>query len=101
MGRALFLVNLLIGMACVGYVWSNLGSPYVRDVRKLFFVLNWFTMIRLEGLFSLSGHSDPSRLKDGVLEFLCSVPWWLYGFGIEVVSAKLRQDLGYSPEPEE
>ena len=95
LGRTLFFLNLLISMACVGYLWSNITSPYAGDVRKLFFVLNWFPMFRLEAWYSVFNQPYASRLNDGLLALLCSVPCWLYGYGAEVGAAKIRELLGH------
>jgi hypothetical protein len=36
------VIHLLICMTAVGYFWSNPSSPYIQDIRKLYFVGNWF-----------------------------------------------------------
>jgi hypothetical protein len=92
LGRALFLIHLLIAMTLVGYVWNNVdtASPLVPLCRKLFFLLNWPSIGRLDEFYRVFGKPGPSRFHDGITVFLFSIPWWLYGYGAEIAAAKIR-----------
>ncbi len=93
LGRAFFLIHLLVCMTLVGYFWSNLSSPDIPGIRKLYFVLNWFSIFQLESLFVVFRRPSASRFTDGISTFLFSIPWWLYGYGAEIGAKKLRELL--------
>jgi len=74
LGRAFFLIHLLVCMTLVGYAWSNFSSPFIPGIRKLCFVLNWFSIFQLESHFMVFGRPSASRFTDGVSTFLFSIP---------------------------
>ena len=93
LGRSFFLLSLLISMSCVGYLWSDVHSPYANDVRKIFNVMHWYSILRLEPLHAWLNGPTPNQFGDGVLAFLCSIPWWFYGYGAEVCAAAIKRSI--------
>ena len=99
LGRALFLIHLLVSMTLVGYVWnhSQEQTMLVHECRRLFYLLNWVSINRLDGIYAIFGTPPASRFRDGATALLFSIPWWLYGYGAEVAAAKVRAILSLDP----
>jgi hypothetical protein len=92
LGRALFLIHLIVAMTFVGYVWNNQTmelTAFFYPFRRLYFCLNWPTLQVLQPYIQSINSNGASRLGDAWITFLCSIPWLLFGSAAEVFAKDL------------
>jgi hypothetical protein len=96
LGRALFFIHLLLAWTAVNYFWNNPTQEtlvHLPAFRKAFFCLSWPTLQLLGPVIDQINNRGASRNGDAIITFICSVPWWLYGFAAELGARRIRHYL--------